>query len=42
MQHNIEASGASISFGTLPYVRADRTQMLMVFQNLIGSNQVPT
>jgi light-regulated signal transduction histidine kinase (bacteriophytochrome) len=37
LQHHIEASGAAISVGTLPTVRTDRTQMVMVFQNLIGN-----
>jgi PAS domain S-box-containing protein len=37
LRHHIEAAGATISVGTLPQVRSDRTQMVMVFQNLIGN-----
>jgi|SRR6185312_15330985 len=37
LAHHIEYNGASISIGALPEVRSDRTQMVMVFQNLIGN-----
>jgi signal transduction histidine kinase len=37
LQHHIEHCGATISAGELPEVHADRTQMVMVFQNLIGN-----
>jgi PAS domain S-box-containing protein len=37
LQHHIEHDGASITIGSLPEVRSDRTQMVMVFQNLIGN-----
>jgi PAS domain S-box-containing protein len=34
---HIEQNGASITTGSLPEVRGDRTQLVMVFQNLIGN-----
>lgn len=37
LQHHIDRTGADISAGVLPKVPADRTQMVMVFQNLIGN-----
>jgi PAS domain S-box-containing protein len=37
LRHHIEHHGASITVGVLPQVRSDRTQMVMVFQNLIGN-----
>jgi PAS domain S-box-containing protein len=37
LQHHIQEGGATVSIGDLPEVRADRTQMVMVFQNLIGN-----
>ena len=37
LKHHIEHNGASITVGALPEVRSDRTQMVMVFQNLIGN-----
>jgi light-regulated signal transduction histidine kinase (bacteriophytochrome) len=37
LQHHIEHNGAIITSGSLPEVRSDRTQMVMVFQNLIGN-----
>jgi len=37
LQHHIDRSGATISVGAMPKVPADRTQMVMVFQNLIGN-----
>jgi PAS domain S-box-containing protein len=37
LRHHIEAAGATIHIGPLPTVSTDRTQMLMVFQNLIGN-----
>lgn len=37
LQHHIEHSAASITVGTLPEVRIDRTQMVMAFQNLVGN-----
>jgi light-regulated signal transduction histidine kinase (bacteriophytochrome) len=37
LKHHIEQQGASITIGSLPEVRSDRTQMVMVFQNLIGN-----
>jgi len=33
----IEESGATVTYGELPTVRADRTQMAQLFQNLIGN-----
>ena len=37
LQHHIKESGATIEVGQLPSVTADRTQIVMVFQNLIGN-----
>lgn len=37
LRHHIEHAQAAISFGSLPQVRTDRTQMVMVFQNLLGN-----
>jgi two-component system CheB/CheR fusion protein len=37
LQHHIEQSGATVHLGELPTVSTDRTQMVMVFQNLIGN-----
>jgi light-regulated signal transduction histidine kinase (bacteriophytochrome) len=37
LQRSIEESGASVSVGTLPTVRADATQLTQLFQNLIGN-----
>ena len=37
LKHHIEHNGASITIGSLPEVQSDRTQMVMVFQNLIGN-----
>ena len=37
LQHHIKEGGAMVSIGELPKVSADRTQMVMVFQNLIGN-----
>jgi light-regulated signal transduction histidine kinase (bacteriophytochrome) len=37
LQHHIENNQAKINVGTLPNVRGDRTQIAMVFQNLIGN-----
>lgn len=37
LQHHIEQSAAIISVRELPEVRTDRTQMVMVFQNLVGN-----
>lgn len=37
LQHHIESNGAEISIGNLPEVMGDRTQLAMVFQNLIGN-----
>jgi two-component system, chemotaxis family, CheB/CheR fusion protein len=37
LQHHIDHQGATITRGALPEVFADRTQMVMVFQNLIGN-----
>ena len=37
LRHHIEHSGATISAGALPDVSTDRTQMVMVFQNLVGN-----
>jgi PAS domain S-box-containing protein len=37
LQHHIGTSGAHVSVGALPKVLADRIQIVMVFQNLIGN-----
>lgn len=37
LKHHIEDNGASITVGLLPEVRSGRTQMVMVFQSLIGN-----
>jgi signal transduction histidine kinase len=37
LEHHIRESDAEVTVGTLPLVPADRTQMVMVFQNLIGN-----
>jgi light-regulated signal transduction histidine kinase (bacteriophytochrome) len=37
LEHHIEECGATIDVGDLPSVTADRTQIVMVFQNLIGN-----
>jgi light-regulated signal transduction histidine kinase (bacteriophytochrome) len=37
LRHHIEYHGANITIGSLPDVWSDRTQMIMVFQNLIGN-----
>jgi two-component system, chemotaxis family, CheB/CheR fusion protein len=37
LQHHIDACGATIEVSELPSVTADRTQIVMVFQNLIGN-----
>jgi PAS domain S-box-containing protein len=37
IRKSIEDSGASVVIGDLPSVRADPTQMLQVFQNLLGN-----
>ena len=37
LQHHVGETGAAISAGSLPEVRGDRTQLTMVFQNLIGN-----
>ena len=37
LEHHIEDSRASITVGELPIISTDRTQMVMVFQNLIGN-----
>ena len=37
LKHHIDDNGATITVGSLPEVRSDRTQMVMVFQNLIGN-----
>jgi light-regulated signal transduction histidine kinase (bacteriophytochrome) len=37
LQHHIDECGARINVGELPSVTADRTQLVMVFQNLIGN-----
>ena len=37
LEHHIEQNDAVISIGDLPTVPADRTQIVMVFQNLIGN-----
>jgi signal transduction histidine kinase len=37
LQHHIDAAGATITVEELPTVGTDRTQMVLVFQNLIGN-----
>jgi light-regulated signal transduction histidine kinase (bacteriophytochrome) len=37
LQKSIEESGASVTVGTLPTVRADATQLTQLFQNLLGN-----
>jgi signal transduction histidine kinase len=37
LQHHVEAQSAEVSIGDLPDMRGDRTQIAMVFQNLIGN-----
>ena len=37
LEHHIKESAAEVTYGPLPEVPADRTQMVMVFQNLIGN-----
>jgi light-regulated signal transduction histidine kinase (bacteriophytochrome) len=37
LQHHIEQNQAVVSVEDLPTVMADRTQMVMVFQNLIAN-----
>lgn len=37
LEHHIQENNAEVTVGTLPLVPADRTQMVMVFQNLIGN-----
>lgn len=37
LRHHIENNGAEITVGMLPNVPGDRTQIAMVFQNLIGN-----
>ena len=37
LQHHIEQEGATITVGALPNVLADRTQVALVFQNVIGN-----
>jgi PAS domain S-box-containing protein len=37
LEHHIKENGADVISGVLPLVRADRTQMVMVFQNLISN-----
>jgi len=37
LKHKIEHDQASISYGPMPQVLGDRTQLAMVFQNLIGN-----
>jgi PAS domain S-box-containing protein len=37
LRHHIQYHGATITVGELPQVSSDRTQMVMVFQNLIGN-----
>jgi light-regulated signal transduction histidine kinase (bacteriophytochrome) len=37
LKHHIEDTGATITAGCLPEVRIDRTQMVMVLQNLISN-----
>jgi light-regulated signal transduction histidine kinase (bacteriophytochrome) len=48
LEHHIRESAADVTFGPLPEVPADRTQMVMVFQNLVSNaikyrrkNEVP-
>ena len=48
LEHHIKESAADVTSGHLPEVPADRTQMVMVFQNLVGNaikyrrkNEVP-
>jgi light-regulated signal transduction histidine kinase (bacteriophytochrome) len=38
LQHHIEHNAATISIGDLPEVWTDHTQMVMVFQNLVGNS----
>jgi light-regulated signal transduction histidine kinase (bacteriophytochrome) len=37
LQQSIEESGASVSIAILPTVHADATQLIQLFQNLIGN-----
>jgi PAS domain S-box-containing protein len=37
LKHHIDHHGATITAESLPEVRSDRTQMVMVFQNLVGN-----
>jgi light-regulated signal transduction histidine kinase (bacteriophytochrome) len=37
LEHHIKKSAAEVTYGALPEVPADRTQMVMVFQNLVGN-----
>ena len=37
LQHHIQSAGATIDARALPSLSADRTQLVMVFQNLIGN-----
>ena len=37
LEHHIKESDAEVTSGHLPELPADRTQMVMVFQNLIGN-----
>jgi PAS domain S-box-containing protein len=37
LQHHVEATAAKITVGPLPTANTDRTQMVMVFQNLISN-----
>jgi two-component system, chemotaxis family, CheB/CheR fusion protein len=37
LDHHIKENNAKVTTGALPLVPADRTQMVMVFQNLIGN-----
>jgi PAS domain S-box-containing protein len=37
LRHHIDESAATIDVGDMPNVTADRTQIVMVFQNLIGN-----
>ena len=37
LKRSIEESGASVSIGTLPTIKADATQLTQLFQNLIGN-----
>jgi PAS domain S-box-containing protein len=37
LEHHIKESAAEVTSGPLPKVPADRTQMVMVFQNLVGN-----